>query len=372
MRVVHLPILLVLAGSAAVAAPSDQKEFLDIATRFARTTTNDPAYNGVLAAYCQRVRARIEGLPGNDDHRVVDRGAFGPSAFALGGTCARVGHGWWPENYEETHVLDDGPFWSVRTEAGALLCGRGVAVQLNPNGTRKSALLVGLTREELDEAAAGRGLRARHWTEPEFPPLSGESRAPDQPFQYDIWIPRRSFRSGQPIPVYSVLRSRRDSPQGIRGWRSIYETQLGPCGIDGVKGPDGNDALDLGVYRVLDGKRTHVPIDPRFLNAQFDNFWEPRVLFPPRGAMVYAILLHPAYDVAAPGEYEIWAHYWGGLVDPSNDPDMFRGQIPATPVPFRVLPSWRAMLTVCAAVALPAAGLLALGWRALRRRARAA
>lgn len=310
MRIVLLAIPVVLAVSAAAAVAPDQGALPEVASRFARTATHDPAYNAVLAAYCQRVRARIEGLPGDDDHRVVDRGAFGPSSFALGGSCARVGHGWWPENYEETHVLDDGPFWSVRTEGGVLLCGRGVAVQLNPNGTRKSAILVGLTREELDEAAAGRGLRARRWAEPEFPPLSGEPRASDPPFQYDVWIPRRSFRSGQSIPVYPVLRSRRDSPQRIRGWRSIYETQLGPCALDEVKGPDGNAALDLGVYRVLDGKRTHVPIDPRFLNAQFDYFWEPQVLFPPRGAMVNAILLQPAYDVAAPGEYEIWANYW--------------------------------------------------------------
>ena len=123
MRIVLLAIPVVLAVSAAAAVAPDQGALLEVASRFARTATHDPAYNEVLAAYCQRVRARIEGLPGDDDHRVVDRGAFGPSSFALGGSCARVGHGWWPENYEETHVLDDGPFWSVRTEGGVLLCG---------------------------------------------------------------------------------------------------------------------------------------------------------------------------------------------------------------------------------------------------------
>lgn len=369
MRTILVPVLAAIAGAAAAAAPPDPAAWRDAATRFAQTAANDPAYTGALAAYCRLLLGRIEGLPGDRDLKAVDRSVFGSSGFALGGSGARVGHGWWPENYREAHVLDDGPFWWVRTGSNVLLSGRGVVVELNPDGTRASAVLVGLTRQELEEAAAGRGLRERRWTEPEFPPLAAELRPSDLPFQYDVWMPGRAWRSGQPIPVYTVLRSRLNTAKSINGWRTLYEHQLGPQGIEGVKGPDGREALDFGVYRVLGGKRSHVPVHPGFLNAQFDFFWEPRLLVPPHGVMVYAILLDRAFDVSAPGDYEVWANYPSDNVNKLDDPDMFRGHIPAPPVSFRVLASWRATVIRGAMITLPAALLLVAGWFLRRRRA---
>jgi hypothetical protein len=242
------------------------------------------------------------------------------------------------------------------------VCGCSVAIQRHL-GTAPSFWIAGLDLNALDAAASGRGLPARCQEEPEFPPLGDPIRSSELPFQYDTWLPRREFRSGELIPVYYVLRNRTDSPQRIVEWHTYYIDEHEHV-IRGQLGPDGTNAVALGLYRVEEQNRTRV-ISKLPWNA--DYYMPQHNIIPPRGALIFVMLLNGPFDMSTPGEYEIRATYPSDYVEEGSQHDTFHGYIPAPPVRFRVLPPvpWRRR----ALFALPILGFAVAGWMLRRRRA---
>lgn len=336
MRAILTSVLAALAfGTVAAAAPPDDAELMAASTRFALTATNDPAYSEALAAYCRLIRARIEGLPDEDsaEGRFVSRADLGS-----GTTFALVGRGWWALRPGfECHVLTEHPFWNIGShQSPAFRCGQAVFVRHESlSGTPQAVTFVGISREDLSAAAAGKALPMRERERAEFPPLDGDFRKTDLPFQYDTWLPRGVFRKGELIPVYSVLRNRTDAPRRIDWWRNVYHFVGADC-VQSAGGPDGNGLMDFALYAVRDGAY-------RWIESPNDgaDFWTiPLITFPPRGSFVYTMLLNGAYDVSEPGEYEIWSAYRSNLAESDSLMVAFTGLVPSPPVRFRIVPPW--------------------------------
>lgn len=369
MRAAVIAILAALAAgltaAAATNAPPDDAELMAASTRFALTATNDPAYNEALAAYCRLIRARIEGMPKIDPwfFKDVSRGSISRTDYIPCYGYAVVGRGWWkviPEN--EIYVLDDRPFWNLMDNYNHRVCGRGVLMRSYDKADHFA--LIGMTPSELDAAAAGQGLPVRQQEESEFPPTGGALRKTDLPFQYDAWLPGGCFRHGELIPVFTVLRNRLDSPGDAGWWINIYYDS-GDFSVPNMAGPDGEEAKVFGVYQILGEKRRRVP--PRSETASSSILCIPHVVMPPRGALVYVMLLN-GYNISEPGEYEIWATHPGYERKSSSGLYLVDPNIPAPPVRFRILPPWYETWGGRALLGLPALLLLAAAGFVLRRR----
>ncbi len=298
MRAIIIPVLAaaVAAGLAPAAAPDplppDDSPLSAAALRFSLTSTNDPAYNEVLAAYCREIRTSIEGMPEDPYWAETDRGGFRIENFASGMNRALVGRGMWKHLGHEIHVLDDHPLWCVMETETNRVCGCSVSIQ-QIQGDGSSALVTGIDRAQFDAAAEGNGLPVRRQDEPEFPPIGAFFRKDAGLLQYDAWLPRKSFRRGESVRVYLVLQNRGDSPVKVDYWGSVIE-KGGDETIAASKGPDGGDERDFGLYR--DHQGTWTLIEPKPDGSLVDGS-PPDSLIPPHAALVHILPLNDTWDV---------------------------------------------------------------------------